>query len=103
MLRTVSYVSLVKRKGDYYFASALREVHKERTADCVTVAVQLLAKNFAAMQRLGDPVLKPFLQVGSYTDFKRDTFSCFSAHAHLQLQGRIVQRSIQLKSTICNA
>lgn len=26
-------------------------------------AVQLLAKNFAAMQRLGDPVLKPFLQV----------------------------------------
>ena len=26
-------------------------------------ALQLLAKNFAAMQRLGDPVLKPFLQV----------------------------------------
>ena len=26
-------------------------------------AMQLLAKNFAAMQRLGDPVLKPFLQV----------------------------------------
>ena len=25
--------------------------------------LQLLAKNFAAMQRLGDPVLKPFLQV----------------------------------------
>ena len=25
--------------------------------------MQLLAKNFAAMQRLGDPVLKPFLQV----------------------------------------
>ena len=24
----------------------------------------LLAKNFAAMQRFGDPVLKPFLQVG---------------------------------------
>ena len=25
--------------------------------------LQLLAKNFAAMQHLGDPVLKPFLQV----------------------------------------
>ena len=27
-----------------------------------STAVQLLAKNFAAMRRLGDPVLKPFLQ-----------------------------------------
>ena len=32
-------------------------------SDSAPGAVQLLAKNFAAMQRLGDPVLKPFLQV----------------------------------------
>lgn len=39
-------------------------------------AVQLLAKNFAAMQRLGDPVLKPFLQVRRPAHYAFTLCSC---------------------------
>ena len=36
---------------------------------------QLLGANFAAMQRMGDPVLKPFLQVHAYFDPKPRVFA----------------------------
>ena len=50
-------VSATHRETDscYCMGLSVRCVRK-------STAVQLLAKNFAAMRRLGDPVLKPFLQ-----------------------------------------
>ena len=49
--------------------------------------MQLLAKNFAAMQRLGDPVLKPFLQV-CMPALVQPTFACAYTPAGAFTAGR---------------